>query len=115
MPCDPYWSNVVFAAHFDSDFSDLKGHTPTVRGSATISAGDSASFGGGALYVPNTYSYARKKENLYVTTAMVGEPSLTKQDVMQAKPVEPKAVVLSKQSALAALTKRKRSMIESTN
>ena len=31
------------------------------------------------------------------------------------KAVEPKTAVLSKQSALVALTKRKRSMIESTN
>lgn len=55
MASDPYWGNVVFAAHYDTDFSDLKGHTPTVRGSATISAGDSASFGGGALYVPGVF------------------------------------------------------------
>lgn len=47
--------------------------------------------------------------------AVFVESSLTKQEVMKVKPVEPKTAVLSKQSALVALTKRKRSMIESTN
>jgi len=46
--CDLYWDQVVLVMHMDADFSDEKGHTPTIYGSSSISATNQ--FGGGSGY-----------------------------------------------------------------
>ncbi len=46
---DPYWSYVTTLLHFNTDYTDLKGHTFTPGGNASISSAQKK-FGAGALY-----------------------------------------------------------------
>lgn len=55
---DPHFANVQALLHFDSDFTDVKGHTFTPNGSAAISATQSR-FGGASMRNPGSGSYLR--------------------------------------------------------
>lgn len=58
MAGDPYWSDVVFAAHFDSSTTCSKGNAPSSVGvNATISTTRSV-FGGASLSLPNLINSA---------------------------------------------------------
>lgn len=53
MAEDTYFDNVVFLSHFDSDLTDIKGHTATTAGGAAVSATQSK-FGGSSLGLDGT-------------------------------------------------------------
>ena len=50
---DPYWDSVVFAAHFDSDYSDLKGHAVTGIQRVALDVGQ---FGSGVAPASSFYN-----------------------------------------------------------
>lgn len=58
MAGDPYWSEVVFAAHFDSSMTCSKGNAPSSVGANAVISSAQSKFGGSSIYLPNAVNSA---------------------------------------------------------
>lgn len=58
MAGDPYWSEVVFAAHFDSSMTCSKGNAPSSVGANAVISSAQSKFGGASLLLRNAVNAA---------------------------------------------------------